>query len=257
MRPSRPGLTAGHPAQAGERAFPSFAVILPMYNEKATAVSCIQGIYEFLKNVPALTSIIAVNDGSSDDTLNILDSLKESIPNLIVVNREANGGYGAANRSGFRAAQIEGYEYVLVMDADGTQNPIYINSFLQPMSQSIDFIKATRYSRQSAIVGVSLQRKLVSWVGNLLAKLMLQLPLTDYTNGFRAIRTDLANRLNTKERGFAVLVEEVRRAKELKATFAEVPYTLTARVEEGSQSKFVYSTEVYKTYLRYLFPGKF
>lgn len=234
-------------------AFPSFAVILPMYNEEACAVACIKSISDFLQNVPAITGIIAVNDGSSDNTLMILDSLKESFPNLIVVDREKNGGYGAANRSGFRAAQIGGFEYILVMDADGTQDPKFINDFLVPMSKGVDFIKATRYSRYSSVVGVTFQRKFVSWCGNLLARLMFRLPITDYTNGFRAIKTDLANQLDTRERGFAVLVEEVRKAKQLKATFAEVPYTLTARVEVGSQSKFVYSTQVYKNYLKHLF----
>ncbi|MBK9281080.1 MAG: glycosyltransferase [Candidatus Obscuribacter sp.] len=233
--------------------YPSFAVILPMFNEQACAASCIESIYAALKNIPAVTGIIAVNDGSTDSTLLVLESLQERIPGLIVVNREQNGGYGGANRSGFKAAEIEGFEYVLVMDADGTQDPKFISDFLPPMSKSVDFIKATRYSKYSAVIGVSFQRKFVSWVGNLLARLMLRLPITDYTNGFRAIRTDLANQLDTHERGFAVLVEEVSKAKKLNATFAEVPYTLTARIDPGSQSKFVYSTQVYKNYLRHLF----
>ncbi len=233
--------------------YPSFAVILPMFNEQACAASSIESIHNALKNIPAVTGIIAVNDGSTDSTLLVLESLQERIPGLIVVNREQNGGYGGANRSGFKAAEIEGFEYVLVMDADGTQDPKFIDDFLAPMSKSVDFIKATRYSKHSAVIGVSFQRKFVSWVGNLLARLMLRLPITDYTNGFRAIRTDLANQLDTHERGFAVLVEEVSKAKKLNATFAEVPYTLTARIDPGSQSKFVYSTQVYKNYLRHLF----
>jgi len=224
-----------------------------MFNEEACAVSCIEAIHATLKKIPAVTGIIAVNDGSTDNTLLVLESLQERITGLIVVNREHNGGYGGANRSGFKVAQVEGFEYVLVMDADGTQDPKFINDFLAPMSQRVDFIKATRYSRYSAVVGVSFQRKFVSWVGNILARLILRLPITDYTNGFRAIRTDLANQLDTQERGFAVLVEEVSKAKKLKASFSEVPYTLTARIDPGSQSKFVYSTQVYKNYLRHLF----
>lgn len=78
-------------------------------------------------------------------------------------------------------------------------------------------------------------------------------PLTDFTNGFRAIRTEVWGRLHATERNFAVLIEEVCLAREMGISFDEVPYVLTARPELGSTSKFVYSWETYKRYAQYLF----
>jgi len=48
------------------------------------------------------------------------------LPNLVIEVRPRNGGYGAVNRSGYAAAIREGFDYALVMDADGTQDPVFI-----------------------------------------------------------------------------------------------------------------------------------
>lgn len=232
---------------------PTFCILLPMYNEEKAAPSYIPKIARFLNSIKSRTAIIAIDDGSIDRTSIVLQKFRQDIPDLIVETHRQNGGYGAANRTGFAAAVREGFDYALVMDADGTQQADYIEQFFEPMKASVDFIKATRYSKSSRIEGVSWRRRIISWAGNKLAQLVLRLPITDYTNGFRAIKTSLLPHLQTKESGFAVLVEEIALAKKLGATFAEVPYMLTARNDEGSKSKFVYSWKVYYSYLKHLF----
>lgn len=240
-------------AIALKKQVPTFCVVLPMYNEGNSAEKCVSGIADYLSELHTRTAIIAVNDGSSDNTIDVLNELKKQYPNLIIVDCKQNGGYGAANRAGFRAAIDNGFDYALVMDADGTQNPVYIEQFLRPMMLSVDFIKATRYSRHSRVEGVSFKRRMISLVGNRMAKLYLRTPISDYTNGFRAIKCTLLARMMTQEKGFSMLVEEVVQAKKLHATFFEVPYTLTCRAQGESVSKFVYSFRVYGSYLKQLF----
>jgi dolichol-phosphate mannosyltransferase len=112
---------------------PSFGVVLPMYNERPNAALCLQRLTAFLQKVPTRTAIIAVDDGSADGTLGELRRLESVIPRLIVEARPQNGGYGAANRTGFAAALREGFDYAIVMDADGTQDPGSIQGFFAPM----------------------------------------------------------------------------------------------------------------------------
>jgi glycosyltransferase involved in cell wall biosynthesis len=224
-----------------------------MYNERPNVAPCLHRLNSFLEQVRARTAIIAVDDGSADGTLAELRAQQGSIPGLLIETRLRNGGYGAANRSGFAVALREGFEYAIVMDADGTQDPAYIEGFFAHMEAGADFIKATRYAPGGRVIGVDWRRYAVSWVGNRLAKIALRCNLTDYTNGFRAIRRSLLSRLDTHETDFTVLIEEVRLARRLGAVFAEVPYTLTVRDEEGSASKFSYSWRLYFTYLKYLF----
>jgi glycosyltransferase involved in cell wall biosynthesis len=232
---------------------PSFCVVLPVYNERAGIEARVRTIAEFLKGASTRTAIIVVDDGSRDGSLDILRRLAASLPNVAVEAHAKNGGYGAANRTGFAAALREDFDYVLVMDADGTQDPAYIESFFAPMAAGVDFIKATRYALGGRAIGVGRRRYLISWVGNRLAKAVMRINLTDYTNGFRAIRAPLLRKMHTRETGFAMLMEEVRVAHRLGATFSEVPYTLTVRSGEESASKFSYSLRVYLTYLKYVF----
>jgi dolichol-phosphate mannosyltransferase len=234
---------------------PSFCVILPMYNEQAGAQRCVATIHAFLASIPVRTGIIAVDDGSVDGTGALLRDLTATYPELLVEAHEQNQGYGGANRTGFARAVKEGFEYALVMDADLTQDPIYIHGFVEAMRGKFDFIKATRYARGGRVEGVSFARAVVSWVGNRLAQVVLRCGVSDFTNGFRAIRTDFLPKIVTQERGFAMLMEEVCQARRLGARFAEVPYVLTVR-GGASQSKFTYSFGVYWAYLKHLLPRR-
>jgi dolichol-phosphate mannosyltransferase len=234
-------------------AIPSFCIVLPMYNEHANVEKCISSIHRSIAALPARTGIIAVDDGSADGTGKVLRDLMAGYPDLIVEIHGKNRGYGDANRTAFARAIKEGFEYALVMDADLTQDPANIAKFADVMRSGVDFIKATRYARGSSVDGVPFGRLLVSWVGNRLARVVMRCGLTDFTNGFRAIRTDFLPKLDTRESGFAMLMEEVCQARRNGATFAEVPYTLRVR-EAGSISKFSHSWKAYRAYLKYLFP---
>jgi dolichol-phosphate mannosyltransferase len=241
-----------NPAEAADQ-LPSFCIALPTYNEAAGIENCVTNIASFLKTVPTRTAIVAVDDGSRDQTWEILLRLQRELPSLILERHAQNGGYGAAQRTLCRLAAENNFEYALVMDADGTQAPHFIGNFFDPMRRGIDFVKATRYDRGGSVEGVPWQRYWISRMGNLLARMMMGLPITDFSNGFRAIRTQAWTRIATTERNFIVLIEEVYLAGKMGLSFAEVPYILTVRKEHGSESKFSYQWGIYWQYLRYVF----
>jgi glycosyltransferase involved in cell wall biosynthesis len=234
-------------------ALPSFCIALPVYNEAAVVEHCIGRIAHFLSDVPTRTAIIAVDDGSKDDSYSVMLQLSQRLPKLIVHQHERNGGYGAANRTLCKLAAELGFEYAIVMDADGTQEPRFIANFFPLMRSGVDFIKATRYRLGGRVEGVPWSRYAVSRFGNLMAQAFMNIPLSDFSNGFRAIRTDKWQQLKTTERAFEVLIEECYYARKFGLTFGEVPYVLTVRKEPGSESKFSYRWNVYLNYLRYVF----
>jgi glycosyltransferase involved in cell wall biosynthesis len=231
---------------------PSFCIVLPVYNESECIEHCVRNIAGHLRGIDTRTGIVAVDDGSTDDSLEILLRLKNELPDLTVHSHKRNAGYGAANRTAAKIASELGFDYALVMDADGTQAVEFIDRFLGPMQDGVDFIKATRYAKGGRVEGVHWKRVLISRVGNKLAQWLMHVPLTDFTNGFRAIKTAIWVQLATTERNFAMLIEEVYLARRFGVSFAEVPYVLTARQEDSSQSKFTYSLSVYKRYAQYL-----
>jgi len=231
---------------------PSFLIALPMYNEETYAEESVRSIFRVLEYINIRNAIVAVNDGSRDNTLRILNALQSEFEHLHVVNHLLNRGYGAAIKSAYEFGIEREYDYVLFMDADLTQDPCYIPAFLPYMLNGIDFIKASRYIRGSRIIGVPLFRVAISLLGNAFARFAFRLPITDYTNGFRAVRTSVAKQFRLEANNFEILVEEMWQAKFFAKSFAEISYSLSSRLNT-EDSKFNYSFKIYGLYLKYCF----
>lgn len=230
---------------------PSLAVVVPMYNEERGAERCILAISSALRSLGARAVLIVVDDGSTDRTSAILSEFLQKESCLVVLTHEKNRGYGRALQTGARHAAESRYDYVLFMDSDLTNDPGYLPRFLEKMTQGYDVIKASRYTSGGGSVGVPAWRVAVSKVGNRIARSLFRLPLTDFTNGFRAIRTDLYCRLEISETGFPSIMEELYQVKPLTRSFCEVPYTLTARTDAVRRSSFSYGPAVLYRYLKY------
>jgi glycosyltransferase involved in cell wall biosynthesis len=229
---------------------PSFIVALPMYNEESYAEHCLRTIFSVLEDIRVPNAVVAVNDGSRDHTLSILERMKPEFERLYVIDHHINRGYGASIRTAYEFAMDQEFDYVLFMDADLTQDPHCILDFLPHMANRIDMIKASRYIEGSKVIGVPPFRVFVSSFGNAFARLAFHLPITDYTNGFRAVKTSLARHFNLKENHFPILVEEMWQAKQFARSYAEVSYSLTTRQNAGD-SKFRYDYKVYARYLKF------
>jgi glycosyltransferase involved in cell wall biosynthesis len=231
----------------------SFCVVVPMYNEELNVERCVNTIHGFIGKLKCKTLMIAVNDGSTDGTGVILKKLADNMSGLVVETHQINKGYGATNLTGAKRAYKEGYEYALFMDADLTQNVEYLYTFIEEMNKGVDFIKATRYAKGGGVKGVPFGRWVVSLMGNGIIKIFFRLPLTDYTNGFRAVKTRLLSQIECQDSSFSYLIEEVKKISKFARSYAEVPYILTVRESKYSKSKFQYSLKVYCRYLSYLF----
>jgi dolichol-phosphate mannosyltransferase len=231
--------------------FRSFAVVIPMYNEEPGAENCVQQVCEALGEIPCESKLIAVNDGSRDRTGEILDGMAPRFPNLMVVHHAKNSGYGAALRTGVSTAAKAGFDYTLFMDSDLTNHPSDLAKFVDRMRDGYDVIKATRYSGGGGVSGVPAYRVAISLVGNRIARLLFRLPVHDCTNGFRAVRTDILERMRLTENRFPIIMEELWWSKYLAHSFAEVPVTLTNRDAALRPTSFAYRPSVFWQYLKY------
>ena len=86
---------------------------------------------------------------------------------------------------------------------------------------------------------------------------LYKLPLTDLTNGFRAVNLNIFKQMHLKESGFAIIMEELYYAKFITDSFCEVPYELTVRSREQGKSKFSYNLSTCIKYLKYSFNSYF
>jgi glycosyltransferase involved in cell wall biosynthesis len=230
---------------------PSFAVVVPMFNERSGAERCVREITRVLSGLPHRASLIVVDDGSKDGTTTILQALSQTNGVLELLSNPVNRGYGAALAAGARRAFERGFEYALFMDSDLTNSPDDIPRFAERMSERVDVIKATRYSGGGSVRGVPFYRVAISAAGNLVARILFRLPLHDCTNGFRAVRASLLCQMRLTERGFSIIMEELYWCRFLASRYAEVPVTLTNRQGEQRPTSFRYRPSVFWRYLKY------
>ena len=229
----------------------SLAVVVPMYNEAQGAEECVRRVSAVLDGLHHPSALIVVDDGSTDQTAEILSRLRADLPRLVPVSHPGNRGYGAALRTGVEEAARSGYDYVLFMDSDLTNDPRSIPDFVARMEEGYDVIKASRYVKGGRALGVPAWKRAVSRLGNGVARRLLGLAVRDCTNGFRALKTPLLARMRLTEPRFPVIMEELYQAKYLARTFVEVPCTLTARAGARRPSSFSYRPSVLWSYLKY------
>ena len=229
----------------------SFAVVVPMFNEETGALRCVEEITRVLRSFSERTQLIVVDDASRDRTGNILRDAKERFDRLTIITHVCNFGYGSALQTGASAAFDQGYEYVVFMDSDLTNDPNFIRRLVDRLKSGYDVVKASRYIAGGGVRNVPKVRYWISRIGNLVARWLFRLPIRDCTNGFRAIRTGVLDCMNLQEHGFPMIMEELYWAKFLGAKLCEVPYVLTSRAETLRPSSFQYRPDVLYRYLKY------
>jgi dolichol-phosphate mannosyltransferase len=227
----------------------SFCVVIPMFNEERGAELCVRRVCPALEAIPYPSALITVNDGSRDQTGAILDRLAREFSNLTVVHHPQNAGYGAALRTGIAKAAEGAFDYALFMDSDLTNDPADIARFVPYMERGIDVIKASRFVAGGRMEGVPWQRSIFSRTGNLVASVLFRVGVRDCTNGFRAVKVAILQRMNLHERGFPIIVEELYQAKSLAGTYAEVPVVLTSRTDDQRPTSFTYDAKTIRKYL--------
>lgn len=150
----------------------SVSIILPAKNE---ADNLDRLLPVLRKNFPE-EEIIVVNDGSSDNTVEICNRHQ-----VTVITHVYSMGNGAAIKTGARNAKGD---ILMFMDADGQHNPDDINRLLEKIHDGYDMAVGARQINTHA----SLIRRIGNTVYNRLASIMTGYPIEDLTSGFRAAR---------------------------------------------------------------------
>ena len=148
-----------------------------------------------------------VNDGSNDSSKHTNLLIKKD---KILLNHKINKGYGAALRTAIRYAKDKS-DYIIFADSDLT-NPLNdIKKIKRFMEKKIDFIQGDRIS--AGLDLLPFKRKIFTLFGNIIAKLLMNMSLNDYTGGYRAVKVLLYNEINLKENDFSIILEEKYKLK--------------------------------------------
>jgi glycosyltransferase involved in cell wall biosynthesis len=122
----------------------SLSVILPAHNEEDAIAATVHDVIETMSTWMLDFEVIVVDDGSQDQTGEILDTLSEAHPNLKVIHHPVNRGYGAALVSGFEAVSRD---LAFFMDSDGQFDIHDLERFF-PLIEEFDAVLGYRIDRQ-------------------------------------------------------------------------------------------------------------
>jgi len=166
------------------------SVVLPVFNEAGSLPRLISELTEVLQQMGRPYEIVAVDDGSSDDSVGVLCRLQDSEPNLRIVEFRRNFGQTAAFDAGFDYARGE---VIVTMDADGQNDPADIPRLLEVMEAGgYDLVNGWRKDRKEPF----LTRRFPSMVANWLIANASDIHLHDRGCSLKALRRDLVKQLN-------------------------------------------------------------
>jgi glycosyltransferase involved in cell wall biosynthesis len=126
----------------------NLSIVLPCYNEEGNIARTIEEVASWMRASGTKGEIIVVDDGSKDASPRILADLQKSVPNLNVVTRAKNGGYGMAVRDGLDAATTE---WIAYMDSDGQFMPEDLEKLMALADHNV-FITGRRAHRADPFI---------------------------------------------------------------------------------------------------------
>ncbi len=167
----------------------NISIVVPTFKEKAN----IKKLVNLIKSEVEVSKIVIVDDSPDEgikDEINDFDDVE-------YIYRGKKLGRGSAVIEGLSFSQKKfNTEIFIEMDADLSHDPKELKENLRLFKKdNYDLLIASRYLKKSEIINWSIQRKIFSFLANLLAKLLLNIPITDYTNGYRIYSKNAAQHI--------------------------------------------------------------
>ena len=189
-------------------------VVLPAYNEATRIQPVIEAIAEKGYNM------VIVNDGSLDNTLDVILESKRKYPEKIhVYSLIINRGVGVATQTGFDAVLNFNPKYIVSMDSDGQHSADDLDNVIMPLVKG----------EAQAVIGVRplkdmpFSRNFANSVMNLLTRIFYNVNVSDSQTGFRAITNKALRKIDINARGYLISSEFIREVNDNNIPFAEVP----------------------------------
>ena len=194
----------------------SFSIIVPAYNESESIVGAITKDIEVLNRFGYAYELIVVNDGSNDNTLQLLKENYSKEPLVKILSHETNLGLGAAVKTGMRAA---GKNAVIVAPVDSPLNEQMFQSFINNYPKA-DVLVSYRTERK----GYTPYMRFNSWLYKKIISLLFNMHLKDY-NWIHLYKTEPLRKagIEIESTGIFMLAEILIKTQRAGLTMVEFP----------------------------------
>ncbi|MDH3638106.1 MAG: glycosyltransferase family 2 protein [Gammaproteobacteria bacterium] len=166
----------------------NISIVIPLLNEAPNLRPLHEEVTDVMTNTGLDYEIIFVDDGSDDESLDILKEIQAGDSHVKIVSFRRNFGQTAALAAGFEYAQGDVF---ITMDADRQNDPRDIPEILEKIDEGYDLVNGWRFDRQDDY----LSRKLPSMIANKLISWTTDVKLHDYGCTLKAIRSEVAKHI--------------------------------------------------------------
>ena len=205
----------------------SVSAFFPCYNDALSIGKMVRDVRESLVEAVSDFEIIVVNDGSSDNSLQVLQELQKEVSELRIVNHEVNRGYGGALLSGIAASTKQ---WVFYTDGDAQYDAREISRCIAAVTESSDVIQGFKIGR-----GDPLHRRIIGRVYHHSVRLLFRLPVRDTDCDFRLMRKSILDKFRLQSTTGVICVEMMHAFNRVNARFVEVGVSLYHRPHGKSQ----------------------
>lgn len=160
------------------------SIVVPAYNEETSLRILLEELEYFFKTFNCSYEVIFIDDGSSDNTFNILKEAASKNPNYKAIRLRRNYGQSAALLAGFDASSGD---VIVPLDADLQNDPSDIPKLLHLITEGYDVVSGWRKNRQDRFF----DRKIPSMLANKLISLVSGINLHDFGCTLKAYKREV------------------------------------------------------------------
>jgi len=203
------------------------SLIIPMYNEEDNVIRTLTQVNDVLSAYESY-EIIAVDDGSHDNTSKLANEFASENPNIRVISHVINGGMGRSLRTGFENARGD---IVVTVDADLTYSADQIFNLVDELEkdETVDIVLGSCYMEGGEVKNVPFNRLFISKMANKFVGYSMPQRLSTVTAVFRAYRKELLDSIELESNNTEINLEILSKAIATKHKVKEVPATLVGR----------------------------
>ena len=215
----------------------SLSVFFPAYNDSGTIASMVVQAAMTARTLTPDFEVIVVNDGSPDQTGEVLAELASLYPSVRVVTHVQNRGYGGALQTGFASATKDAIFYT---DGDAQYDPREMVSLWGALADEVDWVNGYKMSRSDPV-----HRIVIGRIYHHTVRLLFGFKVRDVDCDFRLVRRSVFDRVKLEKTSGVICLEMMKKFHDFGFTFAEVPVRHYHRAYGKSQ--FFNFSRLFKT----------
>lgn len=207
----------------GQNGIIEISLVSTVYNEEQSIDKLLTALDVVFKKSNLSYELVIVDDGSTDNSLQVLKGFIGLIPNLRVVEIYKNKGQSAALSAALSVARGK---WVIMMDGDLQHDPEFVPQFIALSEQNHDLISSYRERRQEKFI-----RKVITAISNRINRYLIGVDIKDFGSSFRMIHSDILKAI-TDSNGYvyyntAALYKNARNVIEIPIVQHRRPYGLS------------------------------